>query len=310
MSKKVYDKPPFTIEEMLQQFKQRGLIITDYNKAETILKFVSYYRFTGYGLIFEKFDNGKRLHQFKGGTTFNSILYRYDFDRHVKLLLNDAIERIEIGMRTIINHHLSLKCNNSHWYLDKSNFSADFPHKEFLSKIQFETGFKNEEKRKNSELFIKHYFERYDKPELPCCWMIAEVLPLGTWSKVYSHLRDRANRKAIAKEFDLSAKTLESWLHSITFLRNLCAHHSRVFNRSFTVRPKPNTKIPLSSNLNNRFGYFACILFYMLNKIAPEQHWHLKLKELIEKHHEINLKELGLPEHWSEDPFWTFYDEF
>lgn len=115
----VFDKPPLSVTEMVTKFEKRGLTVQDHRKAEQVLKFVSYYRFTGYGLTFQEVDaQGKRIHTFRAGATFDDILERYDFDRHLRLLINDAIERIEVGIRTLMTHQLSLNYH-SHWYLDR-----------------------------------------------------------------------------------------------------------------------------------------------------------------------------------------------
>nr|WP_317188062.1 Abi family protein [Acinetobacter gerneri] len=75
---------------------------------------------------------------------------------------------------------------------------------------------------------MHHYYQAYVTPEYPPCWMIAEVLPLGSWSKLYEHLVQSKDRKQVSKQFDLSPELLESWLHALTYLRNVCGA-SRAF---------------------------------------------------------------------------------
>ncbi len=110
--------------------------------------------------------------------------------------------------------------------------------------------------KKWGERFIEQFSQdinSYDEPALPPCWMLIELLSLGTWSIVYENLANRKDKKNIAQFFDLSPIELGSWLHALTYIRNLCAHHSRIWNRHFTVKPAVKSKYQKYLEPNSTF---------------------------------------------------------
>jgi abortive infection bacteriophage resistance protein len=131
--------------------------------------------------------------------------------------------------------------------------------------------------------------------------MVAEVLPLGSWSKVYEHLAVSKDRKLISKEYDLLPATLQSWLHSLTFLRNVCAHHGRLFGRKLPLTPNKAKSLPMT---NDKFLYnFVCVAWYMLKALSPNSRWleefHDELSELTS-----DSMHFGFESNWLEQPFW------
>ncbi len=97
-----YTKPALTVDQQITLLESRGLTVKDIDKAQHYLQFINYYRLSGYSICFEQLDNGKRSHQFNPGTTFDDILALYNFDRHLRIHVMDAIERIEVAIRTQI----------------------------------------------------------------------------------------------------------------------------------------------------------------------------------------------------------------
>src|SRR5579862_7295206 len=111
----VFEKPPLSIDAQLKRIRSRGVIIQDTDAARHYLSYISYYRFCGYAIEFEDgLVNGEK--QYREGTTFEQILDCYVFDRKLRLLVIDAVERIEIAIRTIIINELALKYKDAHWY--------------------------------------------------------------------------------------------------------------------------------------------------------------------------------------------------
>lgn len=133
----------------------------------------------------------------------------------------NAIEKIEVAIRTQICLTMAVTHNDSHWHLNQALFKPTFDHSAFVKKC---TG----EQETSKEHFVLHYQAKYSTPYLTPCWMTIELLPMGSWSVVYKNLLNRSDRKAIAYTFGLSPQDLESWLHVLTYIRNLCAHHSRL----------------------------------------------------------------------------------
>ena len=230
-------KPALSIQQQIDQWIGRGLNVADRAKAEHFLSVISYYRLSGYTLPFQVRGNTNQNHKFKFGTSFDDILTLYTFDRELRLLVMDAVERIEVALRTQITNHMSVTHKEPHWYLDDKFFRDKYKHTELLSEIEKDVS-------KTQELFIVHYKDVYDTPASPPIWMVSELLSLGKISKLYDNLanvnastKGLNDQKEIAKCFNVPSKVLRSWLEAITYTRNLCAHHSRLWNREYAIVP-------------------------------------------------------------------------
>ena len=303
-----FNKQPKSYQQLINKLQERGLLVSDINLAENHLRNIGYYRLVGYGLPFEqRNESGFRLGMYKPNTHFDTLINVYITDRKIRILLLSAIERIEVAIRNIINHELASKYNDSHWYLNRDLFneSDHFTHQDLLKEIKRHT-LKNaeegSEKEGKREVFIHHYYSQYDQPEYPPCWMVAEILPLGSWSKVYEHLAISKDRKIISRQLDLPPATLQSWLHSITYLRNICAHHSRLFGRKFVIRPNQAKNTPFVDE-NQLFNY-ACIVSRLLKTLSPDSEWVNSLYDELSPLSEDLLAHYGFNSDWLDDPFW------
>ena len=305
---RTFNKPPFSYPDLLNKLKERGLLISDEDFATAHLRNIGYYRLIGYGLPLEEYnDEGARTGNYKSETQFDDLVNIYITDRKIRTLLLSALERVEVAVRNIINHELACKYGSAHWYMDANLFktSDDFSHADFLREIKRHTqksaepGSAREGKR---EVFIHHYYSQYDEPEYPPCWMVSEILPLGSWSKVYEHLGISKDRKLISKQLDLAPATLQSWLHSLTYLRNICAHHSRLFGRKFVMRPNQAKGTPFLNE--NRLFNYVCVVYRLLKSISPDSTWIDKFHDELEPLNEFLLAQYGFSTNWLEDEFW------
>lgn len=289
-----FEKPPLSIDAQIERLASRGIVIQDKDTARHYLSFISYYRFCGYAIEFEDepIDGEKK---YRTGTTFEQILDCYVFDRKLRLLVINAIERIEIAIRTVITNELGLKYQNAHWYLNKSLFIPKFKHDDLIQSI----------KKQSSERFIKHYYNKYSTPELPAVWMVAEVLSLGSWSMIFAHLKCREDQKIICKHFGISYKVMQSWLHSLTYLRNLCAHHTKLWSRNFTLKPMIAVGYKKQLMVVNRFSSQAAVLKIFLDIISPGSGWAKHLRNLVNEHPMIDIRHMGFYRNWTDDPFWN-----
>lgn len=306
--KNTFEKPPLSIDAQLERLSSRGIIIQDETAARHYLSYISYYRFCGYAIEFEgELVNGEK--QYHQNTSFEQILDCYVFDRKLRLLVIDAIERIEIAIRTVMINELALKYNNAHWYLNKNLFLPKFRHEDLIQSIKKETQYKARDgtvQGKKREQFIKHYYNKYQTPELPAVWMVAEILPLGSWSIIFSNLADRENQKIICKHFGINYIVMESWLHTLTYLRNLCAHHSKLWSRNFTLKPMIANNYRKQLENNSRFSAQAAILKIYLDVISPDNEWTKHLLDLIKQHPRIDTRKMGFNKDWKSDQFWSF----
>lgn len=294
--KRPFNKPATTHAEQVALLLQRGMIIDDVAAAEFYLQHLNYYRLGAYWLPFE---TDHATHQFKADTCFNDVLNLYIFDRELRLLVLDAIERIEVSARSqwayqMAHHH------GSHSHLDPSlAYRRNFWQSNF-DKLSVEVN-------RSEETFVRHLVESYSE-SLPPIWAVCEVMSLGLLSRWYNALKPMPTRRAIASAYGVDEKVLQSWLHHLSLVRNLCAHHSRLWNRDFSIIPEiPKSKpVRLAGEFiaDSRKIYNTClILVHYMDIIAPHHHWRGRLKTLI-THHNISVCLMGFPEDWQQRTPW------
>ena len=313
MAKKHYSKPPLSFQEQIQTWIDRGLQVPDQYRAQSYLSHISYYRLSAYCIPFQD-----KKDKFNKGTTFNDVLNLYIFDRELRLLILDAIERIEIGLRTQIIYQLAHKYG-SHWQDDASLFKPPYTNRRGIvidPFIQLQNFLQKEYRSSDPEVFIKHYFDNYTSPANPPSWMAMELITIGGLSRLYSNLAKNEDKKLIAENYKLPHFIFQSWFHAITHLRNLCAHHCRIWNREYRIVPqilkKPRYNwIEPKFNINNRTFYYLHILKYFLNIINPSNTFQSKLEALLNTHSNVDIRFLGLPTDkkkqlmdWKSQPLW------
>jgi abortive infection bacteriophage resistance protein len=289
-SRRPFSKPVLSLPEQLSLLQQRGLTITDPQKALHYLEYIGYYRLSGYTRPFQSGED----HSFKTGTTFDDILSLYVFDRKLRLLLLDAIERLEVALRSVVNNTLS-DALGAHWYLNPQAYQlpAGEDFQAFLGHLREEMGYSG---NRRLETFISHYRETYSSPEDPPGWMMVQTLSMGTLSRLYARLL-LPYQKTIATKFGLDHKILTSVLHSLSHLRNLCAHHSRVWNRELRIKPRlPHVVRATYSGPPDRIGALVCILSFLLEKISPDTQWQGHFDALLAEHPSVHRRSMGFLE--------------
>ena len=106
----IYNKIAITIQEQITLLQGRGLQVNDIAIAEHFLSNISYYRLEGYWWPMQA---DKVKHIFKPNSRFEDVIALYNFDRELRLLIFDVIERIEVGFRTKVIYHLSHESNRT-----------------------------------------------------------------------------------------------------------------------------------------------------------------------------------------------------
>jgi len=269
-----YAKPFLTIKQQITQLKSRGMYFKNESNAAFYLANLNYYRLSAYWLPFEE---DHESHTFREDTTFERVLELYIFDRELRLLMLDAIERIEVSVRTKFAYEISQKYG-SHAHLDESIFKSLPHYKKTLSKL------KNEIYR-SKEPFIKHFKEKYSE-EFPPIWASVELMTLGQVSNWFSLVKLRQDRQLIAREYGVDEKVLASFLHHLTIIRNICAHHSVLWNKKLTLEfviPKNMQEQYNKEDKRKLFNTFVMIA-YLLDKISGDNHWIERLETLIDKY--------------------------
>lgn len=295
-----FTKPALSFEAQVQLLIDRGMVIADRERARYYLEHVNYYRLRGYWLPYEQ-AAGNGTHAFIPGTSFDDALSLYIFDRHLRLLLLDAIERIEVSLRTRWAHALAMKYG-AHAYMRTDIFHKQERYQRCLDGLR-------EEIKRSHEIFIKHYSTTYTMPELPPIWAACEVMSLGQLSKWYDNLKHRADRREIAAIYGLDESVLRSFMHHMTHIRNLCAHHSRVWNRRFTVTMQiPNHPLHIAGWFNQkedrRLYNTLTMLGYLLTIISPDSKWVTHVKQLMAAHLQAKPEAMGFPADWTQLPLW------
>jgi len=261
---------------------------------------VNYYRLSGYWYPFRDLPSDK----FKPDTKFDIVWDRYVFDRQLRVLVMDAIERIEISIGTRLTNEFTKKYG-PFGYRDRSNFSgmSYHQHQVFLTKIREET-------ERSHEKFVDHFKRKYtSETDLPL-WMAIELMSFGGILTFYKNVEQYIKRE-VANAYGLSAAVLESWLLTLNFVRNICAHHNRLWNRALVLRPiipnkrnRPEFHDPIEVNNGRTFAVLT-ILRYLLANIAPQSNWQKRLEHLLEvKHRDIPIDQMGFPENWKDCLIW------
>lgn len=299
----IYNKLPLTIDKQIDRLIERGLIIKNREFAEKWLMNVSYYRLAGY---WWSMQSDKTNHIFKDNSNFEDVVSLYDFDKELRSILFDVIEKIEISIRTKLIYHLSLE-HTPWWFTNADLFDDTMAYVKTLSKLQ-------EECERSKDVFITEHKKMYKEDKrFPPSWKTLELTSLGGLSKLYGNLKSSVKSKdIIAKELGaVNHIYLPSWLQSITIVRNYCAHHSRLWNKNIPSRPKLLSNPP-DKWVNHTFKEHElqniyvqiCIMKYLLNRIETENNISILLKNLFEKYPSVDLKALGFTENWIEEPIW------
>jgi abortive infection bacteriophage resistance protein len=301
-----FTKPAKSAEDLVTLLSQRGLVVPDPKKARFYLEYIGYYRLGAYFRTFQIKDDP--THTFNPGTTFDEVLNLYIFDRELRLLVMDAIERIEVSVRCVISNAMCME-NGPHWYTDAVHFVPYFDHADFLESIRAGTGFRAMSNSPRRTPFLNHYYRKYSTPELPPSWMVIEVMSIGTWSKVFSSLARADDQKRISRRFSIVPGVFESWLHSLTYLRNVCAHHQLLWCRTFIIHPSTLEIRGAYLRVTNTFYAQAVLIQRLLEIISPNSGWASRLLALFRRNAQVDITAMGFPRDWEKDRFWNIAEE-
>jgi abortive infection bacteriophage resistance protein len=298
-----YRKPPVSFDDQVAKLKARGLDFKDEARAKIMLSRISFYRLRAYTYPFQ--DNADPNHPFIQKVDFETILKLYKFDRKLRLLVFGALEKIEIALRTQIIYQMAMK-HGSHWHIDQNNYHDKSRAIKQLSELQKEVD-------RSDETFIKHYKHKYTSPDDPPSWMGLEVASFGTLSKLYRNIINSPEKKAIVNNFGLkNVYILENWMFCFSILRNICAHHGRLWNRRLTAIPKLpyNTSHPFIEKViidklhHNKLYASLCCIKYMLSRIESNFNFSKKLIKLMDKCPLEQEKAMGFPDNWRAHHLW------
>lgn len=297
MSLVPFNKPSFSYLQQLEQLQERGLQIPNIEKATHLLESISYYRLSGY---WYPLLADKENHTFKESATFDTAFNLYCFDRELRVLIIQELEKIEVSIRAKMIYLLSHQ-NGAFWYQDANLFKNQISHSKTLVSLE------NEYNRSDAD-FIVAFRSKYSNP-LPPSWMLLELTSFGTLSSLFSNLKPTRTKRNIANYFGLDENTFASWMHSIVYIRNVCAHHSRLWNRVMSIQPiKPITTrknwLINSAVANNKTYFILSMVLYLLQTINPNNSFSQRFQTLLAKYPNVDTRAMGFPSNWKEENLW------
>jgi abortive infection bacteriophage resistance protein len=301
-----------SIEEQTAIIRSRGMAIDDAAQAGHFLRRVGYYRLSGYWYPFRAFndEDGTRSDTFRDGSRFADVIALYLFDRKLRLLALDAIERIELAVQVDIAHLLGRRDTFAHE-------NPDELHGEFSKKTRrgsrhtnhyyWLEGYHSLVKRSRRKAFVKHNLDTYGK--LPI-WVAIEVFDFGTLSKLYAGLKIN-DKIAIERQFGLNeGKHLQTWLRGLNFIRNTAAHQSRLWNCNvLELASVPRTKMRLSQLRNSRAFLYFCIMQTIMRVVCPDSNWGKRFTDLMASFPDVEngalkISDMGVIDGWEKWAMW------
>ena len=309
-------KPHKTYADLVRLLQRRGMYVPDVEWAERKLSQIGYYRLSGFWYpcrVGKRDQSGQyvkdsksrlpvRDDKFQEGTDFNTIIELYLFDKKLRQLMLDAIERVEIHIRSVIAHELGR--SDPLAYLDSSYINP-----KILSKTHWcNWRIRQESLITGSKEDCIVWHTKNGRP-LPF-WVVVETWDFGLMSKYFENLNGRYQNR-ICQRLDVvgsdghpHAKALKNWLHEINTLRNKCAHHSRIWNRvanNAVTLPKNRyfDDLNLDGDARKRIYGKICILWYLVKRIGPHSRWIERVADLIDSKPEIGccpFTAMGFPD--------------
>lgn len=302
-----YQHLPTTIDDQIALLCERGMS-GDVELMRRWLQTVGYYRLSAYWLPLElpAPDGRTRSKQFLPGTDFSQVVDIYVFDRRLRLLIMEAIDRFEIAVRSRWTNRFSL-AHGSHAYMDYDRFRDGFEHSQMYGKLVSTT-------RQSSEVFIEHYRKKYTSPFMPPIWQATELMTLGELSKWVGATLDNDLKDEIARDLGLPNKEkMEGVLQLLSYVRNICAHHGRLWNRR-TVKRAPLIKqfsadmvidiIGRQHQPDNSVYNVMVILGRTLKHQSPDTTFCERMKGLIQTRSQSQRRAMGFPDDWRKRPVW------
>ncbi len=287
-----FTKPALNVNQMIDNLKSHGMVFNDEEEAKSVLHTINYYRLSAYWFPY-KIESGGGNYRFIENLDFSTILRLHEFDQALRHKVMHGVEIIEIALRRALASELSLRegafaHQKSELYLNTALWDKHI--------VRLKKDFDD-----SKEEFANHFRVKYSKLTLPPIWVSLEMSSFGVLSHFYSNVKDSQTRSAITQTFGLDQGVLISFLHHLTSVRNLCAHHARLWNRKFVIKPKLPRRIPISyrdkfnfSSVGSRQLFNTLVIMdFVISNLQPNFHFLIECEEIISKFPEINTVYLG-----------------
>ncbi len=298
-----YRKQPLSSAEMLLLLKSRDLIVPNEERAIRYLDTIGYYRLSGYMYPLQSAD---RSHRFVKGTSFDDIVRAYKFDKRLRAIVMEYMERVEVVLRAKLTNYYSLEYG-FFWYTDENLIDKKYKGQwhDLLGQLQ-----KNFEVPK--ELFLKTFKRNYPNEPFPPSQMALETLSLGELARLFRALTTDKAKLQIAAEFRQAPATLDTWFLWLANVRNICAHHGRLWNRIMSAdRPTiPSRKdykfpAPMPENANTTMYGAVALIDHLLQCFNSDNHFTQHVEDLI-REYQVDATLMGFPSRWEDNAVWHY----
>jgi abortive infection bacteriophage resistance protein len=319
----IYSKPYLTFAQQAVLLAQRGIDL-DGSDAANALESIGYYRLSAYWYPYRTIDQGRthqagRVHRHSSvpnGTSFTQILALYRFDQRIKMMVMEAIERIEVAVRVQIADILGRRSPFGHNQLHcldgaftgRRAVGAPSKHERWLDRLR-------EQQRRSSEDFVQHFRMKYNG-DLPI-WTAIELLDFGAMATLFTGLK-RSDRDVIAARLGVvdsrqqgDGSILANWLRVLNFVRNTCAHHARLWNRHFTEKVRTSALGGINNlrhlrglDERNRARLYPAlaVIWHLMDAISPGSTWHARTRDILDGFPTDNIvgtRDMGFPRDWN-----------
>ncbi|MCQ9387154.1 Abi family protein [Brevibacterium sp. 50QC2O2] len=297
-----------TYTQQIALLEQRGMTVEDPPSAVALLRQLNYYRLSGYWHPMRRFDSGtgQSLDVFRPGASFELVHQLYLFDEQLRNVVSGELARIELAVRALLGH--ALGAIDPFLHLKPELLGA--PARQVVSKrgdTRYEVWLKKYEAalRASREDFVAHHKKKYGG-KLPI-WAAVEVMDWGTLSHLYG-MAPGCARNPVADACGLRAPQLESWLKSLNILRNYAAHHARLFNRVFDIKPRfsSDPRLAVAKGSENRVFTQLTLIQYLHHELKLSA--ATSLPALLTTYPEngvVPFKRIGAPEGWQQSALWS-----
>lgn len=283
MTNNPYIKQHATAAQRIAHLRQRGLQVKRPNVAARKVEEIGYERLRIYFL--SRRDHTQPNKPFRPGTTYNHILRLYECDTKLRNICFTGVGRFELAFRNRLSEVLS-SSYGSHPYFVDAVFKGPKEHNDALQKILAVFAQSKDERS-------KHYRGTYTEPPLPPIWMLKEFLTFGTATRLYANLASHL-RTNIASHFGVAAlPVFDSWVPGFVDLRNICAHHDRLFNRRFQKQPQHYRRGPVPTAASATLKAQLECLDYALNSAGMRSNLVASVETVLNRYPEIRNTEAG-----------------
>ncbi len=289
--------PPTSISDQITWLIARGVSIPDHGEAARFLSNVNFYRFRGYPAPFVNRTATSSQHPFQPGTSFGDVVERYDFDRRLRILLLDAFNQIEVSIRTQWTYHLSY----THGGGESAHLNSSLFHNSYSKNLA------------KLEWTYKQHGQASHGYAFNSCpiWAIVEVMPLGQLSQWYRDT-NRQVRQDVGRHYQLNERMLGALLRQLGPVRNLCAHHERLWDREFSTKLRVPKRLGAFANPTRFFNmvdrgrlYNTLVMIaYLTRVIANNSEWAKSLVTLMNQYERIPQGQMGFVTDWQRLDIW------